>query len=217
VFSSPQPSSATAARRVPEPLGASAAGLSHSHMERAPVPADIDEIFTRGGKQLIDLLDYSVRAVQTDVLFVFLVREYRELPATPKAVALFDIFCAPQAPARLRDPEILSPFYLQLEAAIRPMKSNLAEIQAAHAGAGIAPSLFLPQKFLFDAIDVQVRKKSSGLRAVEHSYRPDHSPLENLPGGRMSAQQRHFVEKVWEPDLRPRLVAAGFRRMGSIA
>lgn len=181
------------------------------------MPTDIDEIFTRGGKPLIDLQDYAVRAVQTDLLFICLVREYREHPAASKAVALFDIFCARQAPARLSVPEILPPVNLQVEAAIRPLALNFAQVQAGLTGATVAPPLMLPPKFLFDAIDLHLRKKSPGLRAVKRHYRPGRSPLENLPGGRMSAGQRAFVEQVWEPNLRPRLVAAGFRRMGSIA
>jgi len=181
------------------------------------VPTDIDEIFTRGGKKLIDLLDYAVRAVQPDVLFIFLVREYRAHPTTPKAVALFDIFCAPQAPVRLGVSEILPPFNLQIEATIRPLRLNLAQVQAAQAGATVASPLILPPRFLFDTIDLHLRKKSSGLRTVKRRYRSSRSPLENLPGGRMNAGQKYFVEKVWEPNLRPRLVAAGFRRMGSIA
>jgi hypothetical protein len=181
------------------------------------VPIDIDEIFTRGGKELVDFLDYAVRAVQTDVLFGFLVREYRDHPTTPKAVALFDIFCAPRAPARLSVPDAIPPINLQIAAAMSPLSLNLTQIQAARTGAVVAPPLILPPQYLFDAIDLHLRKKSSGLRTVRRRYRPDRSPLENLPGGRMNAGQQFFVEKVWEPNLRPRLVAAGFRRVGSIA
>jgi hypothetical protein len=166
------------------------------------VPVDIDKIFARGGKKLVDLLDYAARAVQTDVLFVFLVREYREHPTTPKAVALFDAFCAPHALARVSVSESLPPFNLRIDAAMRPLKLN---------------PLILPPKYLFDAIDLDVRKTSASLRAVKRGYRPSRTPLENLPGGRMNAGQKFFIDKVWEPILRPRLVAAGFRRVGSIA
>jgi hypothetical protein len=181
------------------------------------VPVDLDEIFTRGGKKLVDLLDYAVRAVQTDVLFVFLVREYREHPTTPKAVALFDCFCAPKARARLSVSEILPPVNLRIDAAMRPLRLNLDQVQAARTAAVPAPPLFLPPKYLFDEIDLDLRKKSSGLRMVRRRYRLRRTPFENLPGGKMDAGQKYFVEKVWEPILRPRLVAAGFRRVGSIA
>jgi len=181
------------------------------------VPINLDEFFSRGGKELIDLLDYGVRAVQIDLLFIFLVHEYRQHPTTPKAVALYDIFCAPPAPARLSTTEMLPPVHLQIEVALRPLRSNLALVVAARAGAAVAPPLILTPKFLFDAIDLHLREKSLALRDVRRRYRPGRTPLANLHGGKMNAGQRHFVEKVWEPKLRPWLIGAGFRRMGSIA
>lgn len=167
---------------------------------------DLDSIFSRGGKRLVDLLDYGVRAVETDLLFVFLVREYRELPTARKAVALFDGFCAPGAPARLSVPELLPPYDLALEVALRGLRRDLERLPAP-----------LPPKYLFDALDLRIRARSKRLRAVRRDYRIRRTPSENLPGGRMSAGQRRFVDAVWEPLLRPRLVAAGFRRVGSIA
>ena len=55
------------------------------------MPLDFDVIFSRGGKRLIDFLDYSVRSVEMDALFIFLVEEYRRHPTTPKAVTLYDL------------------------------------------------------------------------------------------------------------------------------
>lgn len=181
------------------------------------MPINLDEFFSGGGKELIDLLDYGVRAVQADLLFIFLVQEYRQHPTTPKAVALYDIFCAPHSPVRLSAAERLPPIHLQIEVALRPLRSNLALVAAARASAAVAPPLILPPKFLFDAIDLHLREKSLALRGVLRRYRPQRTPLANLPGGKMNAGQRHFVEKVWEPKLRPLPVGAGFRRMGSIA
>jgi hypothetical protein len=40
--------------------------------------------------------------------------------------------------------------------------------------------------------------------------------MENLPGGRLSAGQRAFVETVWRPRVRPQLVAAGFWRAANL-
>lgn len=178
---------------------------------------DLDETISAGGKPLIDLLDYSVRAVQPDVFFVFLVQEYRQFPTTPKAVALYEIFCAPSAPARLSCTEMLPPVHLQIEAAVRPLQLNLAQVAAAQAAGNVAPPLILPPRYVFDAIVLHLREKSPSLQAVERDCQPHRTPVENLPEGRMSAGQRHFVEKVWEPKLRPWLVASGFRRMASIA
>jgi hypothetical protein len=181
------------------------------------VPIDIDEIFSRGGRELIDLLDHAVRAVQPDVLFIFLIREYRQAPTTPEAVALYEIFCAPPALARVSATGLLPPASHHLEVALRPLRLNLAQRQAAQASATVAPPLILPPKFLFDAIDHYLRKNSPGLRQLKRRYQLQRTPIANLPGGKMKAGQRHFVEKIWEPNLRPRLVAAGFRRVGSIA
>jgi hypothetical protein len=55
------------------------------------------------------------------------------------------------------------------------------------------------------------------LRAVGELYDPSLTPHENLPGGRMTPGQKAFVERVWVPRVRPRLVAAGFRRIADIA
>ena len=181
------------------------------------MPIDIDAIFSRGGKDLIALLDYGVRSVRPDLLFVFLVQEYRQHPTTPKALALYDIFCAPHGAARVSALEMLSPNVLHLENAVRPLRLNFAQVQEAVAKAVAAPPLILPPKFLFDALDLHLRKKSPALRSVKRRYRPDRTPLENLPRGRMNAGQRFFVERVWEPSLRPQLIAAGFRRMNSVA
>jgi hypothetical protein len=181
------------------------------------VPIDIDDIFRRGGRKLVNLLDYAVRSIQPDVIFIFLVEEYRLHPTTPKAAALYDIFCAPQAPARLSAMEVLPPANVQIEAAIRPLRLNLAQVQAAAAGSPIVAPLLLPPKYIFDSIVLHLRKTSRGLRAIKRHYRPSRSPMMNLPEGRMNEAQRYFVDKVWEPNLRPRLVAAGFRRMNAIA
>jgi len=181
------------------------------------VPIDIDAIFSRGGKELIGLLDYGVRSVRPDLLFVFLVQEYRLHPTAPKALALYDIFCAPQGAARVSATEMLFPNALQLENTMRPLRQNFAQVQEALAKAAAAPPLLLPPKFIFDALDLHLRKKSPALRSVKRRYRPDRTPLENLPRGRMNAGQRFFVDKVWEPLLRPRLIAAGFRRISSVA
>jgi hypothetical protein len=77
--------------------------------------------------------------------------------------------------------------------------------------------LLLPPKYLFDALDLHLRNNSRGLRAIKRNYRVRLSPVKNLPGGRMNAAQRHFVDRVWEPMLRPRLIMAGFRRVTAIA
>ena len=186
---------------MPAQVPKSVVALAFASRQPSPVPIDIDSIFARGGKKLIDLLDYGVRSVQPDVLFVFLVQEYRQLPTTPKAVALHEIFCAPRAAARVSASEMLHPFSLQIEVAMRPLISNLARVEEARAKAAAVPPLILPAKYLFDTLDLHLRKKSASLRGIKRHYRVRLSPVKNLPGGRMNASQRHFVDKVWEPIL----------------
>ena len=167
---------------------------------------------------MIDLLDYCVRSVQMDPVFVFLAQDYRLFPTTPKAVALYDIFCAPQAPARLSLPEVIPPLDLRIAAAIRPLKINWTRVQAAQLSASPpGPPLTLPPKYLFEGIASHVEKNSGAMRKIKRRYKPHRTPVENLPGGKITSAQRIFVDKVWEANLRPRLVAAGFQRVATIA
>ena len=160
---------------------------------------DINEVFTKGGKPLIDFLDYCVRSIQMDPVFLFLVREYRNGPTPAKAVALYEMFCAPNAPARISAQTVLPPYDVRLREAIILL----------------TPS-FLPAKYLFDSVvrELEKRPRSS---AYVRRYKTDRTPVENLPHGKMTPAQRHFVEKIWQPVIRPHLVAAGFWRVASVA
>jgi hypothetical protein len=162
------------------------------------VACDLNAIFNRGGKRLIDFLDYSVRSAQMDALFVFLVGEYQRNPTNVRAVTLYDFFCAPGAPARVSAEEFLPPRNLQLEMSLRRARVHWMQRQT-----------FLPPTFLQGA--------STELRRIRRQYRVRRTPFENLPGGTMTAGQRRFVDQVWQPRLRPGLVAAGFRQVTAIA
>lgn len=197
--------------------------------------ADLNEIFRRGGKPLIDLLEYCVRSARVDPVFVFLAGEYRALPTAAKAVALYHNFCAPGAPARLAAPRALPPYDLSLPAAVRLLEESRREPRPepedaptpveSDGGPPTADDLRgeeaprpLPARYLFDALVRRLEEsRESSWRKVCEQYDPSLGPYENLPGGRMSAAQRVFVERVWEPRVRPRLVAAGFRRIADIA
>ena len=133
-------------------------------------------------------------------------------------MALYDIFCAPQAPARLSLPEVIPPLDLAIAAAIRPLKIHWTQVQAAQIAT--SPSrlpLTLPPKYLFDGIASHVEKNASAMRKIKRRYKPHRTPVENLPGGKMTSAQRVFVDKVWQPNIRPRLVTAGFQRVATIA
>ncbi|HEY5315760.1 MAG TPA: hypothetical protein VIK18_24740 [Pirellulales bacterium] len=167
---------------------------------------NLDNVMDRGGRRLIDLLDYCVRSAQMDPVFLFLVREYRAAATTPKAVALYESFCQPQALARLSVHEALPPYNLLIDADMRRLITSPAPARPTLA----------PREML-DAIAAQVAAKSSAIRRIRRDYRVRRSPTENLPDGRMNEAQRHFVDRVWEPLVRPRLTSAGFWRMATIA
>ena len=48
-----------------------------------------------GGVAAIDLLEYSVISVQPEIVFGYLVTEFQTRPDAQRALALYDIFCAP--------------------------------------------------------------------------------------------------------------------------
>lgn len=182
-------------------------------------------IFHAGGRGRIDLLEYVVRSEQMDALFLFLVAEFQLHPTTAKALALYDLFCASGAPARIALPRLLPPADVRLAQALAPYVRDtrkLDELRAQPADAErseIPPGLMLtPPKFLFDSLATALLASSdSPLDRLGRSYDPELTPLENLPGGKMTARQKFFVDFVWTPRIRPRLVAGGFRSIANVA
>ena len=176
---------------------------------------DLDRVIERGGKNLIALLQHGVRAAHADLLFVFLVGEYRQAPTAAKALALYRSFCASDSPARLSDPKLLPPLNPSLVGSMRPLEESLQPL-APGANPRVGSPPFLPSRQLFDQLASQIRASSAGLRALKRYYRMRKTPVQNLPGGKMTAGQRFFVDRIWQPVLKPRLVAAGFWRVASI-
>src|SRR5215204_1999155 len=125
---------------------------------------NLDAIFEAGGKRLIDFLDYSVRSGQMDALFLFLVGEYRRSPTTAKAVMLYDLFCARDAPARVSAHQFLPPRNVQLDALVRPARAHWIQAQVRMAQCAPPLPVFLPPKYLFDAIAGHLRLASPDLR-----------------------------------------------------
>ena len=162
----------------------------------------------------MDLLEYCVKSYKMDAIFVFLVGEYRLRPTVASALALYQMFCANDAPARLSVRELLPPRNLRIEISMAPVQ------QAAQPAADLPPArrLVNPGKHLFDFIVEGILARAGNqLEEVIRQYDPALTPDQNLPGGRMTAGQLAFVEKVWGPLVRSRLVAAGFRRIANIA
>jgi hypothetical protein len=178
---------------------------------------DISQLFSKGGKPAIDLLDYCVRSIQMDPVFIFLVQEYRFGPTAAKAIALYDVFCSPGSMGRISAEKALPPYDMRLWQTLQPLMKNWTEVQEARAAEQDRPALVRPARYLFDSVVMELEKTSSSLCKIRSQYKPDLSPMENLPKGKMTPAQRQFVEKIWEPILRPRLAAAGFWRMATIA
>lgn len=177
---------------------------------------DLHETLSHGGKELIDLLSFCVYSVQPEPLFVFLVREYRQGATAPRALALFDVFCTAGSPACVAASAVLPPRDLRLDRELRPVRLAMERLQATPSDAEDRPALAAPPRHLFDFVVEHLQQRIDGpLQTVAQEYDPGHTPMENL-GGRLNASQRYFVDKVWQPRLRPRLVAAGFWRVGTV-
>lgn len=177
---------------------------------------DVDEVFRQGGAVLVDFLQYCVLSVQPEPVFALLVREYRAAPTAARALALYDLFCAPGAPARIRAESALPPYDLRLPRGLDPLRQPPPPPAPEDEGARrtVPPG---PPAYLFDYVVALLRQAPDDrLGAAGRQFDPGRTPLENLPGGRLSAGQRAFVENVWRPRVRPALVAAGFWRVATI-
>jgi hypothetical protein len=179
---------------------------------------EIKEVFGRGGRDLIRLLKYCVRSVQLDPIFLFLVGEFRRSPTVAKAVALYDIFCSPHGPARISVEEVIPPFNLKIQDLIRPLRINWTRVKASRfAPPETAVTPMLPPRYLFDFISEAVEENSPAVTQVCEEYQYVQLPPDGLPSQQMTPEQKEFVDKVWQPLVRPHLVAAGFWRVASIA
>ena len=180
---------------------------------------DIPEILTKGGAQRLAFLRYCVLSFNVEPLFVFLVQEYRLRSSHAAALALFDVFCARHAPARLRADELLPPRELRVEAEVARIRAQWDQMQLPEPpDEESAIPVATPARDLFDAIVHGVLQDAKGrLARVSSTYDPARTPEENLPGGKMTEGQRQFVDSVWHPLLKPRLVAGGFWRIATVA
>jgi hypothetical protein len=192
---------------------------------------DVDLLIRRGGRPLVDILNYCVCSINVDAMFLFLVHEYRVAPTTDKAVAVYEVFCAPAAPARIsiennlppKDPRILHAIapYANAYRAPDPPTPSQSEGPSQSEESSDAPWLgnrmLLPPKYFFDSLSSTLRTgPEDPFDRVGRLYDPERTPIENLPGGKMTAAQTHFAEYVWVPRVRPPLVRAGFRRIANI-
>jgi|tagenome__1003787_1003787.scaffolds.fasta_scaffold20565808_2 hypothetical protein len=170
---------------------------------------DIDELFRRGDRPLIEFLQFCVYTRRVEPLFAFLVGEYRQNPTAPRAEALYDLFVATKAPARLAATDLLPPENLRIDMGMRRLR--------AHPGSGTAGP-FLPSRDLFDFIVDELHRDSEQgpLAEAARSFDPERTGLENLPEETVPDDHRGFVEGLWRPVIRRRLTAAGFWRIATI-
>jgi hypothetical protein len=176
------------------------------------------DVLTRGGKPALDLLEYCVISVQLEIVVAWLIAEYRNRPTAERALALYDAFLAPGAPARIRADADLPPRELLLPAQIERLRRQFRENEARDADADDVPRpRLLPPRTLFDALlAVLTADAFDAVLPIRETYDPGRQPAENLPGGRMNAGQRAFVEKTWRARVRPGLVRAGFARIATV-
>src|SRR5437867_2774371 len=91
-------------------------------LEYGAMPSNLEmhltEILAKGGEQRVALLRYCVMSITMEPVFVFLAQEYRLRPTHAAALALYDVFCARDALARIGVMEALPPRNLQLQAAV---------------------------------------------------------------------------------------------------
>lgn len=198
------------------------------------MPVCTQTIFQRGGRELLDLLTHCVFSFNPDVLFLYLVREYQFRPQATGAVAIYDVFCDPRAPAKVSAVERLPPYNAHLEQTVtqlrwalqtanggNPPTNNAADAEASPTQQAnsppLPPSIPLPPRFLFDSIANDLTNaNATKITALEQYYDPSLTPKENLPSGELSDGQRVFVDHVWTPRIRPHLVSAGFWRMATV-
>jgi len=192
----------------------------HRELCAATLPAkvDIGRILTEGGRQRIALLRFCVMSVQMEPVFVFLTQEYHFQPTHDAALALYDVFCAPDAPARIYAPDVLPPRDLRVLTMIRLVRQQSVQMkQPEQQELDAEVRISTPQRYLFDLIARAVQDDpNGGFARLSDRFDPHMSPVQNLPDGRMNAGQRYFLNNVWLPIVRPRLVSAGFWRVATI-
>ena len=181
---------------------------------------DLMAIFQRGGVDALNLMQYCVRAINLDPLFVALVREYQLRPSHQALLALYDCFCAPHAPGKLSISEVLAAQELRLQSQTALVRAEWQRMQqpvepVPEEENAPRQRSTVPNRSMFDALLSQIQQ-SAKWQATSQYYKPELSPNQNLPGGDITPVQLHFVTRVWRPVIRPRLVAAGFWRIATV-
>lgn len=178
----------------------------------------IADVFRIGGVGLIDFLHYCVFSRQLEPVFAFLVQEYRNHATSGRALALYDLFCAQGAPARIKAEPVLPPLDWRIHRSIQPIRPKLVGTGPEPGGANEIPQpLGLSTPYLFDFIVRYLEDTADRpLQTIARQFDPCREPLENLTDGKMTPSQRAFLENVWRPIVRQQLIKAGFWRIANI-
>jgi len=175
-------------------------------------------LLAAGGRPAIDLLEYCVTSTQLEIVAAWLIEDYRNRPTAERALVLYDAFLAPGAPARIRAAAVLSPRDLLLAAQVDRVRRQLEDVavhNARHPDDRRPPAI--PPRNLFDGVySALTAADFEPVLSIRETYDPDRQPAANLPGGRMSAGQRAFLENTWRARVRPALVQAGFARVVTV-
>jgi len=179
---------------------------------------DVQAVLRAGGREAIKLLEFCVLSGQLEPVFGYLVSDYRTQATARRALALYDVFCAVGAPARMHADSALPPRNHGLLQDLQRIRADVLQVESYHATQPEHPrAVAIPPKYLFDRVCAVVDSpEHEAVRRIQERYDPALEPSENLPGGKLTASQRHFVDFVWRPQIRPYLVQAGFPRIATI-
>ena len=121
---------------------------------------DLDLIFSGGGKPALELLEYCVRTVRMEPVFVFLVSDYRLHPSAGKALALHDVFCAPDIRFRTITWETFRAGSGMLSSTIHSVRTAVLKATAANLAAPQQrlPAT-LPPRHVFDSLVAELRSQ----------------------------------------------------------
>lgn len=178
---------------------------------KADIMMKLDAELERGGKSQIDLLGFCVNRRRVDVLFYFLVREYRLFPTWLAAWVLYEEFCLENSAARLSVVTTDRDLPVSFVNSIAVIQQNLeAYFELPEDERVPLNRLPRPDRSLFDFwIERMKRHPAAPLDAAMRDY-------EARDAATSGAMDAHFLNEIWRPRVRPRLVAAGFWRIATI-
>lgn len=156
--------------------------------------------------------------MKLEPVFCFLAQEYRLRPTHLGALALYDVFCRAQSPAKISLRDIVPATDTRLASAIQYASNQQAlKTQTAVDDMVNVSRTIAPQRYLYDFLAQAVQNESGGnYEQVAHQFDPKLPPEQSMPHGKMTDIQRHFVNYVWRPLVRPCLANAGFWQVAVI-